>query len=99
MIKLHRQFIHGQTYQGHLMVCAAAAEIQRVIKQQDLVANANSIGALLESKLKEAFASNPYVGDIRGRGLFWVVSLLTLQIFSCPKPLPLLTDCYRSSNS
>ncbi|MCJ1388920.1 hypothetical protein MMC18_001771 [Xylographa bjoerkii] len=70
------QFIHGQTYQGHPMVCAAAAEIQRIIEQEHLIASAKSIGMQLESKLKEAFASHPNVGDIRGRGLFWALEFV-----------------------
>ena len=65
--------MHGQTYQSHPMVCAAALEVQRIIQQQDLVANVMSIGKFLESKLRETFANHPNVGDVRGRGLFWGV--------------------------
>jgi len=75
---LHRQFVHGQTYQAHPMVCAAAMEVQRIIQEQDLVANAKKLGELLESKLKNAFADHPNVGNIRGRGLFWAVSSMFL---------------------
>ena len=52
------------------MVCAAALEVQRIIHQQDLVANIVSIRKLLESKLRETFANHPRVRDVRGRGLF-----------------------------
>ena len=56
------------------MACAAALEIQRIIQEENLLANIRYIGALLESKLKGAFTDHPHVGNIRGRGLFWAVS-------------------------
>ena len=57
------------------MVCAAALEVQRIIKQEDLIVNVARMGKLLESKLKHVFANHPNIGDIRGKGLFWGVSL------------------------
>ena len=84
IIKLRRQFVHGHTYQAHPMVCAAALEVQNIIATQGLVANAKRMGALLESRLKETLGEHPYVGDIRGRGLFWAVSLLILPYLSFP---------------
>ena len=71
---MSRQFVHGQTYQAHPMVCAAAVEVQRIIQRDDLVNSNQRMGALLEAKLKETFANHPYVGNIRGRGSFWAVS-------------------------
>ena len=73
-----RQFKHGQTYQAHPMVCAAALEVQRIILEENLMANAQATGKLLESELRAAFGDHPYVGSIRGRGLFWAVSVLLL---------------------
>ena len=69
-----RQYMHGQTYQAHPMVCAAALEVQHIIQEQDLVTKAREMGTVLETKLKVAFAAHPQVGNIRGRGLFWAVS-------------------------
>ncbi|KAL8788687.1 MAG: hypothetical protein Q9195_007188 [Heterodermia aff. obscurata] len=68
------QFIHGHTYQAHPMVCAAALEVQRIIQQENLVANVAAMGAVLETKLRNVFSNHPNIGDIRGRGLFWGVS-------------------------
>lgn len=70
-----RQYVHGQTYQAHPMVCAAALKVQRIIQEQDLVAKVRNAGIVLESKLRETFEIHPHVGNIRGRGLFWAVSL------------------------
>jgi adenosylmethionine-8-amino-7-oxononanoate aminotransferase len=67
-------FSHGQTYQGHPLACAAALEVQRIVREEDLVANIAAMGKLLEKGLKTRLANHPHVGDIRGKGLFWGVS-------------------------
>ncbi|KAJ5249632.1 hypothetical protein N7489_000042 [Penicillium chrysogenum] len=65
------QFRHGQTYQGHPISCAAAFAVQKTIQEQSLVDNVRTMGAYLETQLKQRFESHPHVGDIRGKGLFW----------------------------
>lgn len=72
------QFRHGQTYQGHPISCAAAFAVQKTIQEQSLVENVRTMGAYLETQLKQRFESHPYVGDIRGKGLFWGVSSMFL---------------------
>jgi adenosylmethionine-8-amino-7-oxononanoate aminotransferase len=67
-------FAHGQTYQGHPVACAAALEVQRIIREQGLVENVRRMGKILSSQLKQRLVGHPHVGDIRGRGLFWGVS-------------------------
>lgn len=68
-------FMHGQTYQGHPVACAAALEVQRIIKEEGLVENVAVMGRHLETLLKQRLAGHSHVGDIRGRGLFWGVRL------------------------
>lgn len=67
-------FRHGQTYQGHPVSCAAALAVQQAIQEQSLLQNVRKMGAYLESQLRQRLEDHPYVGDIRGRGLFWGVS-------------------------
>lgn len=67
-------FRHGQTYQGHPISCAAALAVQKVIKEENLLENIRNMGVYLESQLKSRLGAHPYVGDIRGKGLFWGVS-------------------------
>ncbi|KAF2143408.1 uncharacterized protein K452DRAFT_347250 [Aplosporella prunicola CBS 121167] len=64
-------FSHGQTYQGHPIACAAAAEVQRIIREDKLVDNARELGEHLASLLRKSLGDHPNVGNIRGRGLFW----------------------------
>jgi adenosylmethionine-8-amino-7-oxononanoate aminotransferase len=69
-------FVHGHTYQAHPVACAAALEVQRVIQDEGLLANVRAQGKYLEKCLRERFGSHPYVGDIRGRGLFYALEFL-----------------------
>ncbi|KAK6216899.1 putative aminotransferase class-III [Colletotrichum tabaci] len=64
-------FSHGHTYQGHPVGCAAALEVQRIIQEEELVSNVRKQGVLLEKLLREHLGDHPYVGNIRGKGLFW----------------------------
>jgi adenosylmethionine-8-amino-7-oxononanoate aminotransferase len=69
-------FQHGHTYLGHAVACAAALAVQHVMERDGLLARVRESGALLERQLREAFIANPYIGDIRGRGLFWGIELV-----------------------
>ncbi|EFQ31513.1 aminotransferase class-III [Colletotrichum graminicola M1.001] len=69
-------FSHGHTYQGHPVGCAAALEVQRIIREENLVANVRKQGNLLEKLLREHLSDHPYVGDIRGKGLFWGIEFV-----------------------
>ena len=70
-------FLHGQTYQAHPVACAAALEVQRIIRDDNLVAKVAAMGHRLESALQERFGNHRHVGDIRGRGLFWALEFVT----------------------
>lgn len=66
-------FQHGHTYLAHPIACAAALAVQKIFVEDDLLANVRDQGNRLERRLRERFANNPHVGDIRGRGLFWAI--------------------------
>jgi adenosylmethionine-8-amino-7-oxononanoate aminotransferase len=68
-------FSHGQTYQGHPIACAAALEVQRIIREENLVDNVAKTGRILGQMLQERIGGHPNVGNIRGKGLFWGVSV------------------------
>jgi adenosylmethionine-8-amino-7-oxononanoate aminotransferase len=63
-------FQHSHTYMGHPLACAAALAVQRVIRRDNLLANVRAQGAHLTRRLNERFGNHPFVGDVRGRGLF-----------------------------
>ncbi|QNP96439.1 Putative aminotransferase [Yarrowia lipolytica] len=65
-----------QTYQDHVFATGVALEIQRLIFDQNLIEECFEMGKYLGMALKRKFADNPYVGDVRGRGLFWDVEFV-----------------------
>jgi adenosylmethionine-8-amino-7-oxononanoate aminotransferase len=69
-------FQHGHTYQGHATACAAALATQRAIKERNLLANVVKQGENLVAALQAKLGQHPFVGDIRGRGLFRGVELV-----------------------
>ncbi|MGH6665132.1 MAG: aspartate aminotransferase family protein [Pseudolabrys sp.] len=69
-------FQHSHTYTGHPLACAAALAVQRVLRRDDLLANVRRQGAYLARRLHERFGNHPFVGDVRGRGLFQGVELV-----------------------
>ncbi len=70
-------FQHGHTYLGHAVACAAALAVQRVIQRDGLLDRVRERGRQLQALLIQAFGDHPNVGDIRGRGLFWGIELVT----------------------
>jgi adenosylmethionine-8-amino-7-oxononanoate aminotransferase len=69
-------FQHSHTYMGHPLACAAGLAVQRVIRRDGLLANVRVQGGHLARRLKERFGNHPFVGDVRGRGLFQAVELV-----------------------
>jgi adenosylmethionine-8-amino-7-oxononanoate aminotransferase len=69
-------FMHGHTYQAHPVACAAALEVQRIIREDNLLDNVRAMGGRLEAALTERFGNHRHVGDIRGRGLFWALEFV-----------------------
>ncbi|WP_419899223.1 aspartate aminotransferase family protein [Roseomonas sp. USHLN139] len=69
-------FKHGHTYQAHPVACAAALAVQRIIRDDNLLANVQAMGARLEAALQDRFGNHAHVGDIRGRGLFWALEFV-----------------------
>ncbi len=69
-------FQHGHTYMGHPTACAAALAVQSEIEERNLLENVRSKGDALADALTARFGNHPYVGDIRGRGLFRALELV-----------------------
>jgi adenosylmethionine-8-amino-7-oxononanoate aminotransferase len=70
-------FQHGHTYLAHPLACAAALEVQRIIAEEKLLERVRDLGSHLERRLTERFGNHRHIGDIRGRGLFQAIELVT----------------------
>jgi 4-aminobutyrate---pyruvate transaminase len=69
-------FGHGFTGSGHPVATAVGLENLAIIEERNLVANAATVGAHLQARLRE-FADHPLVGEVRGIGLIAAVELVT----------------------
>jgi len=70
-------FENGYTYMGHPTACAAALAVQKAIRDRGLLAKIVERGERLDGLLREAFGGHPNIGDIRGRGLFRGLELVS----------------------
>ena len=61
-------FIHGFTYSGHPVSCAAALKNIEIIKRDKILDHVKNIAPYFHQKLKTLYEI-PIVGDVRGMGL------------------------------
>lgn len=73
---------YGHNFQAHPLACAAAVAAQKIIRRDNLLERVCNMGAILESLLYRQIRPLPYVGDIRGRGLFWAVEFMMVKLSS-----------------
>jgi len=77
-------FQHGHTYIGHATACAAALQVQRVIDARQLLPRVVDLGEQLQQRLHDRFDQHPNIGDIRGRGLFQGLELVSERAGKTP---------------
>ena len=70
-------FQHGHTYMGHPMAAAAGLAVQQIIRRDNLLDNVRLMGTQLGRRLNECFGNHHHVGDIRGRGLFQAIEIVS----------------------
>jgi 4-aminobutyrate aminotransferase len=66
---------HASTFGGNPLSCAAALATIALLKEQ-LLANAEKVGAHLKAGLESLMDRHPLIGDVRGRGLMIGVELV-----------------------
>ncbi|KIN61118.1 Aminotransferase class-III [Sulfitobacter noctilucae] len=69
-------FGHGWTYSAHPIGAAAGVANLKLLDRLDLVANAGSVGAYLNSAMQEALGDHAHVGEVRGAGMLCAVELV-----------------------
>ncbi|MCF8106376.1 MAG: aspartate aminotransferase family protein [Desulfohalobiaceae bacterium] len=79
-------FVHGGTFSHHPVGAAAGLATLDVLEKDRLVERVAKLGPVLETSLREALESLPWVADIRGLGYMWGIELVSnlenLQPFS-----------------
>jgi 4-aminobutyrate aminotransferase-like enzyme len=74
------------TYASSPLQAAAGMAVLDVIERDELVDNARQIGAMLKEGLERIAANDSHLGDVRGRGLFIVVDVVTDRKSRTPDP-------------
>jgi acetylornithine aminotransferase/acetylornithine/N-succinyldiaminopimelate aminotransferase len=67
--------LHGTTFGGGPMICAAALEFLRAVEDEKLMANARTRGAELRAGLEKLAARFDFIREVRGEGLMLGVEL------------------------
>ncbi len=70
----HQTLNHGFTYSGHPVAAAVALENIRILQREGLPARAVAVGESMRAQLLGL--NNPYVGEVRGKGLLIGVELV-----------------------
>jgi len=69
-------FVHGHTYGGNPLSAAAAVEVLKILKEENLTENSKTVGAYLMEQMQEKILPFWFVGDVRGKGLMQGVELV-----------------------
>jgi adenosylmethionine-8-amino-7-oxononanoate aminotransferase len=79
-------FLHGHTYGGNPVACAAGVAVLGEVDRLGLVENAAAMGQLLRGELEGLSRRFPFIADVRGKGLFMGAELYADPL--AKKPLP-----------
>jgi taurine--2-oxoglutarate transaminase len=72
-----KYFAGGLTYSGHVLACASAVASIEAFKEEGIVENAATLGEYLAVELPRLAEHHPSIGDVRGKGLFFGLELVT----------------------
>lgn len=81
-----KAFMHSHTYSGNPLACSAALAVQKILKQENILAKAAERSLYLKNKLQQALCAHPHVGEIRSIGLINAIELV--QDKSSKQPFP-----------
>ncbi len=68
--------LHTSTFLGHPLACASASAFLDVMEEEALPERARLEGDRFRSRLRDELEACPWVGEVRGRGLFLGVELI-----------------------
>jgi len=76
----------SSSYGGNPLVSAAAATALRIIDEEDLVGNSQRVGDYFLTRLQPMVDRYPFVGEVRGAGLFLAIELVKDKETKDPLP-------------
>lgn len=79
-------FLHGFTYAGNPLACAAGLAVIDEIERMDLVGNAARMGERLQERLRGLMQRYAIIGDVRGKGLLTAFEFMADRSTKAPLP-------------
>lgn len=79
-------FLHGFTYAGNPMACAAGLAVLEEMEDQNLIENAARMGEVLMVQLQGLMDRYPFIGDVRGKGLLTAFEFVADRETMAPLP-------------
>jgi len=74
----HRPYPGGLTYSGHPLACAAAVASIETMASEGIIDHARRLGAeVIAPRLARLAETHPVIGDVRGRGVFFALELVS----------------------
>jgi alanine-glyoxylate transaminase/(R)-3-amino-2-methylpropionate-pyruvate transaminase len=64
------------TYGANPMACAAGRAVLQVIREDDMIANAARVGAVLKSHMEDLMQRHPVIGNVRGKGFMMAMEIV-----------------------
>jgi hypothetical protein len=77
-------FVHGFTYSHSIPGAAVARSVLKILRDERLIEAAATRGAQLRAALEAELADDPWVGEIRGRGLLLGIELVADRASKAP---------------
>lgn len=79
-------FLHGFTYAGNPLACAAGLAVLEEIEDQGFIENAATMGDVLMAGLRALMDRYPFIGDVRGKGLLTAFEFVSDRVAMDPLP-------------
>ena len=88
------EFMHGYTYSGHPVACAAAVATLNLYKEENLFERAGEMGKVLGDAMHSAFKGLPNVIGIRTLGLAGAVELTGIANLPGKRAFDIFMECF-----
>ena len=69
--------MYFNTFGGNPVSCAAGMAVLQALDDDRLLENVRDVGPCVAKALRELMAVHPLIGDVRARGMFWSVELVS----------------------
>ena len=84
MSEFRNNYRYFNTFGGNPVSCAASLSVLEILKEENLLENAHSIGNYAKNGLIELSKKYDLIGDVRGSGLFFGIELVTNKDYKTP---------------